>query len=326
MQVSYNEFFFKVDAPYTAAFIDFVFALGVEAVEEKNGGIFVRSDEDLSAVAWAVDKFSASLEQCKNIKINLRTKISKKANKDWILEYKNGVQPLQIGDFYIHSSWQEPNLRAVNVQIDPALAFGSGHHESTRSCIELLSKFAAKGDEVLDVGCGSGILSIVLAKMGCIVSACDTDEIAVSSALNNAKLNGVKFKEIWQGSVNSAKNLVNSKENSQISSENLRNLKNQAEFSPNLEKNSTNLAKNLKNSAKISSPKGYDLVVANLVGDIILNLANDLKQSVKNKGFLILSGILQRYEKRIANAFKDFKQVHKIKANEWLSFVYKKEV
>ena len=127
MQVSYNEFFFKVDAPYTAAFIDFVFALGVEAVEEKNGGVFVRSDEDLSAVAWAVDKFSASLEQCKNIKINLRTKISKKANKDWILEYKKGVQPLQIGDFYIHSSWQAPNLRAINVQIDPALAFGSGH-------------------------------------------------------------------------------------------------------------------------------------------------------------------------------------------------------
>ena len=295
MQVSYNEFFFKVDKPYTAAFIDFVFALGVEAVEEKNGGVFVRSDEDLSAVAWAVDKFSASLEQCKNIKINLRTKISKKANKDWILEYKKGVQPLQIGDFYIHSSWQAPNLRAINVQIDPALAFGSGHHESTRSCIELLSKFAANGDEVLDVGCGSGILSIVLAKMGCVVSACDTDEIAVSSTLNNAKLNGVKFREIWQGSVNSVKN-------------------------------SANLAKNLENSAKISSPKGYDLVVANLVGDVILNLANDLKQSVKNKGFLILSGILQRYEKRIANAFKDFKQMHKIKANEWLSFVYKKEV
>ena len=295
MQVSYNEFFFKVDAPYTAAFIDFVFALGVEAVEEKNGGVFVRSNEDLSAVAWAVDKFSASLEQCKNIKINLRTKISKKANRDWILEYKKGVQPLQIGDFYIHSSWQAPNKGLINVQIDPALAFGSGHHESTRACVELLQKFAAKGDETLDVGCGSGILSIVLAKMCCVVSACDTDEIAVSSALNNAKLNGVKFKEIWQGSVNSVKN-------------------------------STNLAKNLENSAKISSPKSYDLVVANLVGDVILNLANDLKQSVKNKGFLILSGILQRYEKRIANAFKDFKQVHKIKANEWLSFVYKKEV
>ncbi len=196
---------------------------------------------------------------------------------------------------------------------------------------------------VLDVGCGSGILSIVLAKMGCVVSACDSDEIAVSSALSNAKLNGVKFKEIWQGSVNSAlrenlaensackkskkarENSLNLKENSQILSENLGNLENSAEFSPNLAKNSANLAKNLENSVKISSPKGYDLVVANLVGDVILNLANDLKQSVKNKGFLILSGIVERYEKRIENAFKDFKEVHKIQANEWLSFVYQKE-
>ncbi len=351
MQVSYNEFFFKVDAPYTAAFIELIFALGVDAVEEKNGGVFVRSNEDLSAVVWAVDEFSERLSQIKNIKLNLRKKFSTKPNKDWILEYKKGVQPLQIGDFYIHSSWQEPNKGLINVQIDPALAFGSGHHESTHTCIELLQKFAAKGDEVLDVGCGSGILSIVLAKMGCVVSACDSDEIAVSSALSNAKLNGVKFKEIWQGSVNSAlrenlaensackkskkarENSLNLKENSQILSENLGNLKensqnleNSAEFSPNLAKNSANLAKNLENSAKISSPKGYDLVVANLVGDVILNLANDLKQSVKNKGFLILSGIVERYEKRIENAFKDFKQVHKIQANEWLSFVYKKEV
>ncbi len=329
MQVSYNEFFFKVDEPYTAAFIELVFALGVEAVEEKNGGVFVRSNEDLSAVVWAVDEFSEKLSQVKNVKLNLRKKFSTKPNKDWILEYKKGVQPLQIGDFYIHSSWQAPNKGLINVQIDPALAFGSGHHESTRACIELLSKFAAKGDEVLDVGCGSGILSIILAKMGCVVSACDSDEIAVKSALSNAKLNGVKFKEIWQGSVNSAlrenlaensackkskkarENSLNLKENSQILSENLGNLKENSQ--------------NLENSVKISSPKGYDLVVANLVGDIILNLANDLKQSVKNKGFLILSGIVERYKKRIENAFKDFKQVHKIQANEWLSFVYQKE-
>ena len=265
MQDSYNEFFFQVDKPYNPLFIDFVLSLGVEAVEEKNGGVFVRSNDDLSTIAWAVDKFGASLAKHQNITLNLRTNLSQKPNKDWI-----------IGDFYIHSSWQKPNLRAINVQIDPALAFGSGHHESTHSCIELLQAFAKSGDKALDIGCGSGILSIILAKMGCEVSACDTDEIAVSSTLSNAKLNQIALKELWQGSVNQTKAL-------------------------------------------------YDIVVANLVGDIILTLAFDLKARVKKGGYLVLAGILDKYKARIQREFKEFKQIKQSQTNEWLSFVYQKE-
>lgn len=276
MQDSYNEFFFQVDKPYNPLFIDFVLSLGVEAVEEKNGGVFVRSNDDLSTIAWAVDKFGASLAKHQNITLNLRTNLSQKPNKDWIKEYQKGVAPLQIGDFYIHSSWQKPNLRAINVQIDPALAFGSGHHESTHSCIELLQAFAKSGDKALDIGCGSGILSIILAKMGCKVSACDTDEIAVSSTLSNAKLNQIALKELWQGSVNQTKAL-------------------------------------------------YDIVVANLVGDIILTLAFDLKARVKKGGYLVLAGILDKYKARIQREFKEFKQIKQSQTNEWLSFVYQKE-
>ena len=317
MQTSYNEFFFQVDKGYNPLFIDLVLSLGVEAVEERDGGVYVRSNEDLSNVALAVDEFSEKLSQIKNVKLNLRKEFSKKPNKDWILEYKKGVQPLQIGDFYIHSSWQEPKLGAINVQIDPALAFGSGHHESTHSCIELLAKFASKDDEALDVGCGSGILSIVLARLGCVVSACDTDEVAVLSALNNAKLNKIAFKELWQGSINhKIKDLLNLK---------AKNGENSADFLNLNDKNSKNSANSKDSSKQDTKNPRYDLIVANLVGDIILTLAKDLKQSVKNEGLLILSGIVEKYEKRIEGAFGDFTQVDKIKANEWLSFVYKKE-
>ena len=317
MQTSYNEFFFQVDKGYNPLFIDLVLSLGVEAVEERDGGVYVRSNEDLSNVALAVDEFSEKLSQIKNVRLNLRKEFSTKPNKDWILEYKNGVQPLQIGDFYIHSSWQEPKLGAINVQIDPALAFGSGHHESTHSCIELLAKFASKDDEALDVGCGSGILSIVLARLGCVVSACDTDEVAVLSALNNAKLNKIAFKELWQGSINhKIKDLLNLK---------AKNGENSADFLNLNDKNSKNSANSKDSSKQDTKNPRYDLIVANLVGDIILTLAKDLKQSVKNEGLLILSGIVEKYEKRIEGAFGDFTQVDKIKANEWLSFVYKKE-
>lgn len=275
--MSYNEFFFQVSEQYKPLYIDFVFDLGVEAVEEKEGGVYVRSYESLDELAFALETLTQKLNEQHNAQISLRTNLAKKPNKDWIDEYKKGVQPLQIGDFYIHSSWQEPNLNAINVQIDPALAFGSGHHESTNACIGFLQKYAKSGDKALDVGCGSGILSIVLVKMGCEVSACDTDEIAISSTLSNAKLNEVKLHQIWQGSVDKTNAL-------------------------------------------------YDIVVANLVGDIILALAQDLKARVKNGGYLVLAGILDKYKARIQNAFKEFKQIKHSQTNEWLSFVYQKEM
>lgn len=274
--MSYNEFFFQVDERYNPLFIDFVFDLGIEAVEEKDDGVYVRSYESLDELAFALETFKERLNKQHNTQISLHTSLQKKPNKDWIDEYKKSIQPLQVGKFYIHSSWQEPNLNAINVQIDPALAFGSGHHESTNSCIRLLEKYAQKDKKALDIGCGSGILSIVLAKLGCKVDACDTDELAIKSTLSNAKLNQITLEKIWKGSVDQTKKL-------------------------------------------------YDIVVANLVGDIILMLEKDLKASVAKGGFLILAGILDKYYDRICHAFKDFKEVEQIKTNEWLSFVYQKE-
>ncbi|WP_156104106.1 50S ribosomal protein L11 methyltransferase, partial [Campylobacter sp. MIT 97-5078] len=194
----------------------------------------------------------------------------------WIEEYKKSVVAIQIDNFYIHSSWQESKKGLINIQIDPALAFGSGHHESTHSCIQLLQQYAKKDMKALDVGCGSGILSIILAKLGCKVQACDTDEIAVESSLNNAKLNQISFERIWQGSLSDTK-------------------------------------------------EKYDLIVANLVADIILSLAKSLQESLKINAYLILSGILDKYEERIKQAFVNLKFVTSLKNNEWLSLVYQKE-
>lgn len=274
--MSYNEFFFQVDKRYNPLFIDLVFDLGIEAVEEKDNGVYVRSYENLDELAFAFEIFKERLNKQQNTQISLHTSLQKKPNKDWIDEYKKSVQPLKIGKFYIHSSWQKPHLNAINVQIDPALAFGSGHHESTNSCIRLLEKYAKKGKKALDVGCGSGILSIILAKLGCKVDSCDTDELATQSTLSNAKLNQIEIHHIWQGSVDKTNEL-------------------------------------------------YDVVVANLVGDIILMLEKDLKASVTKGGFLIVAGILDKYKDRINHTFKDFKEIEQIKTNEWLSFVYQKE-
>lgn len=203
--MSYNEFFFQVDKRYNPLFIDLIFELGIEAVEEKDDGVYVRSSESLEELAWAVEIFKDKLNEKENTQIALHSVLQKKPNKDWINEYKKSIQPLKIGKFYIHSSWHKPDASAINIQIDPALAFGSGHHESTNSCIKLLQRYATKKGKALDVGCGSGILSIILAKLGCEVDACDSDDIAIQSTLNNAKLNQITLNQLWQGSIDKAK-------------------------------------------------------------------------------------------------------------------------
>lgn len=268
----YNEIFLKVKEEYKNLFLEFIFDLGIEALEEKNDGIYIRSEEDLDEVVWALKLLSSKFEDHAILEITL----TKKENKDWIEEYKKSIQPIQINNVYIHTTWQKSINGLINIKINPALAFGSGHHDSTHYCIEFIQKYAKKDFLFLDVGCGSGILSIVAAKFGCKIQACDTDELAIDSSLSNAKLNQIQFEKIWQGSINKAEDK-------------------------------------------------YDMIVANIIADVIFILEKDLKDKLKNGGILILSGILNKYEDRIKDKFKDLKLLDSIISNEWLSLVYKKE-
>lgn len=207
MQNFYHELFFKVEKQYEKIFLDFIFDLGIEAIEEKDGGIYIRSNDGLEELSWALKLLAQKLSsKLPTQNFNLDMILSEKENKDWIEEYKKGIQPILINQVYIHTSWQEAKQGFLNIKIDPALAFGSGHHESTYSCIKLLQKFAKKDMKALDLGCGSGILSILMAKLGSKVELCDTDDLAIESSLENAKLNEVEFSKIWQGSIDKAQN------------------------------------------------------------------------------------------------------------------------
>ncbi|HEB7570168.1 TPA: 50S ribosomal protein L11 methyltransferase [Campylobacter coli] len=209
MQKFYYELFLEIQEQYKNLFLDFVFDLGVDAIEEKGNGIYIRSEENLEDLAWAIEIFAQKLNQKFNLKENilLRKSIEKKENKDWVEEYKKGIKPILIDNIYIHTTWQEEKKNYLNIKINPALAFGSGHHESTYGCVKFLQKFAKNNLRSLDIGCGSGILAIVMAKLGCEVEICDTDDLAIKSALGNAKLNNVNFAQAWHGSVDKAEGL-----------------------------------------------------------------------------------------------------------------------
>jgi len=187
-------------------FSEFLFDLGIEAIEERDNSIIVRDEEDLSEIEWAVERFARELSKTlKDDDIKVSQKLEKKLNIDWIEKYKNSIQPIEIGRFYVHPTWEKDKEGFINILIDPALSFGTGHHESTSSCLELISETVKKGDTFLDVGCGSGILSIAAAKLGAKVELCDTDPLSIESAKKNFSLNDVKYEDIWVGSADKAK-------------------------------------------------------------------------------------------------------------------------
>jgi len=171
-------------------------------IEEKNNVLILRSDEPLDNLIDELKDYVKALEEIFNKKIDLTIKTQEKENKDWVENYKKSIKPVEIDEFYIHPEWFAPKENKINILINPALAFGSGHHETTRSCVEAIKKYIKTGDTFLDVGCGSGILGIVANKLGAKVDACDTDPLAIKSAKENYALNNAIYNDLWEGSVN----------------------------------------------------------------------------------------------------------------------------
>jgi ribosomal protein L11 methyltransferase len=120
------------------------------------------------------------------------------ADHDWLLEWKKGWQPVEVGErFIIAPPWAEISdaHNRIVIRIEPGMAFGTGTHETTRLCLVAIEKYFA-GGSFLDVGTGTGILAIAAAQMfpDAHVEAYDTDADAIAIASENARLNGVAEK------------------------------------------------------------------------------------------------------------------------------------
>ncbi len=233
----YNELYILPSA-FDELFIDFVLDYTKEAIEEfpikeipkdldffsfssqdnstisakieysDGSAILVRSNLELDSLVLALRDFAVLLSNRMGFSVDFKYSISKRKNQDWIERYRQSIEPLHIGDFYIRPSWHTPLLdlevtpkASREIVINPALAFGSGHHATTSMCIELLSKMDLSGKNVLDVGCGSGILALVARMCGAKVSLCDTDLLAIEESKKNFINNSQEMEEIWQGSI-----------------------------------------------------------------------------------------------------------------------------
>ena len=116
--------------------------------------------------------------------------------EDWSNAWKKYYHPVQVGEhLVVCPSWEAYDRKPDEVVLilNPGMAFGTGTHDTTRLCMELLEKYITPQDTVLDVGCGSGILAITAALLGANkIIGCDIDEVAVKVAGENAALNGVQ--------------------------------------------------------------------------------------------------------------------------------------
>lgn len=117
-------------------------------------------------------------------------------DEDWATAWKKHYKTFHLSEgIVIKPSWENyiEKKDEIVIELDPGMAFGTGTHETTRMCAQLLEKYVKKGDTLIDVGCGSGILSIIAAKLGAeSIMAVDVDDVAVRVTRENCRLNQVE--------------------------------------------------------------------------------------------------------------------------------------
>ncbi len=231
-------------------------------------------------------------------------------DEDWKLSYRRHFRTEKIARRLVTvPTWElddfkasaDPDMRArIPLVLDPGLAFGTGKHETTRACLEYIDELAGNGAQsFLDMGCGSGILSIAAAKLGCSpVSGFDIDEDAVNASRENAALNGVKVDYRLFALGNGAVTLDES-----------------IEAAKGLYPDLALQGRDVGSSATPFAPA--DIVVANILGPLLIAFAEEIASYAKKT--LIVSGILNELYPEVRGAFAalGFSEVSRKTIGEW---------
>ena len=212
---NYAEFTIPVQSDMAETVCDFIIdniTNGLVLEDEEGSEItsikfYVSSENE--KIKEKLNNFIESLTSENKAKIkNLLTQVIK--NISWEEEYKKSVQPIWIGsDVVIVPTWNKENFETnYKILIEPKMAFGTGTHETTKSCLKVIRKEFKQQMTFLDLGCGSGILSIMAEKLDAkYIKAIDYDPIAVENCKGNFELNNVETNnDICLGSIELCKN------------------------------------------------------------------------------------------------------------------------
>lgn len=202
--------------------------------------------------------------------------------KDWTSAWREFFTPVECGShFVILPPWlahMEHSTRK-EIIIEPSVAFGTGHHASTRLCLCALSLLAGrgmmkKGGWFLDLGCGSGVLGIAAAKLGMDGTGLDIDPLAIANARANRELNEAVGLELLKGDLDKVKR------------------------------------------------EKFDLVMANILAQPLIDMAPQLLAALKKDGALVLGGILDTQAQAVADAYGELGAPEILAEDEWRALLW----
>lgn len=195
----------------------------------------------------------------------LEAELSDIREEDWANNWKQYFKPFKVGEkLAVKPSWEEySDDSRIILEIDPASSFGTGQHHTTRLCLELIEKSMNKGDKILDLGCGSGILSIAAMLLGAESSvAVDIEENAAATARENAEKNNISTEvyKTYFGNILSDEALADEIDDK------------------------------------------YDMITANIVADVLIAMKEYFVRYLKKGGILIISGIIEERMEEVLSA------------------------
>lgn len=211
--------------------------------------------------------------------------------EDWANNWKEFFKPIEIGEkLIIKPTWEElpDGCERSVVELDPETSFGTGRHFTTQLCLELLEKYVLAGDRVCDLGCGSGIISIAAMALGANSSVgVDIAEDAAKIAKANALKNGIADEKY------------------------------------------TVFCGDITTDSELKEKigKGYDLVAANIVSDVLIAMKDIFAEITKPQGILVISGIIDERRDEVLEAVKQcgFTLLEDLHRDMWNAAVYKRD-
>lgn len=213
-------------------------------------------------------------------------------DEDWVNNWKQFWHTFKVNDLYIKPSWEEvtPEMTEGKIlSLDPGTAFGTGAHETTRLVINIIQKIIKAGDKVLDIGCGSGILSLVSCLYGAsYVFGADLDDAAIEESYSNVRLNNIPTEKTDF-------------------------------FNGNLIEDNT-----FQNKCGYNR---YDLVYANILPDVLVPLSPVVSRFMKTGSYLIYSGILKFKEEEVRKALEaapELSIIDTVYDGDWVAILARK--
>ncbi|NVJ98593.1 MAG: 50S ribosomal protein L11 methyltransferase [Alphaproteobacteria bacterium] len=218
-------------------------------------------------------------------------------NKDWVSESQKLLAPVEAGRFFVYGSHDADKKKpdAINLQIDAGQAFGTGKHETTSACLEVLDDLAGNlvPNTMLDLGTGSGVLALAAQKVwpALKIVASDIDPIAVEVTAENIDINEGIARAIGEDKPGMA--LV--------------------------------AAPGLDNPA-FDGEKPFELITANILAGPLISLAGDIVDALASGGTLVLSGLLVTQEKEVLEAYgsRGLVSLGRVEKGEWLALTLRK--